>query len=149
MQQRLTVAATLAFLLLCSYEPGQAGDEGRQIVVTPADLRWVDSPTRPGQQSAAILGDQLKPGPYIRRVRFPPNTVNPPHSHPDDRQVTIVSGTWYLGHGSTVHRDHVTKAVAGTFFTEPANNVHWEITGPDEVIVQVSGTGPTTTTYVK
>ena len=128
---------------------GQTGELNRQIVVGPSDLKWAESPTGSGQRSAPLLGDQFKAGPYVRRVRLPPNTVFPPHSHSDDRQVTVLSGTLYLGHGTVVDKDHAIKAGAGTFFTEPGKNVHFEMSGPEEVIAQVSGTGPTSTNYVK
>jgi hypothetical protein len=61
----------------------------------------------------------------------------------------VLSGTWFLGHGQRADRSETTRVTAGTFFMEPAGNVHFESTGPDEVIVQVVGTGPTGTEYLK
>ena len=127
MQRQRVGPVLIAVVLGLTLAGGQAGDAGHQILLMPTDLQWVENPTRPGQRSAPILGDQLKPGPYVRRVRFPPNTVNPPHSHPDDRQVTILVGTWYLGHGSSVDTEHATKAVAETVFTDPAYHGYWVI----------------------
>lgn len=63
----------------------------KHVVITPAELNWVDNPRRPGQRTAILFGDPSKAGPYTQRVRFTPNTPNPPHTHPDNRQVTIVS----------------------------------------------------------
>ena len=82
-------------------------------------------------------------------MKFPPNTANPPRTHPDDRQVTVLSGTLYLGQGDKLDREKATKMLPGTFFTEPGKSVHYWFTGPAEVIAQVSGMGPTSTDYLK
>ena len=96
-----------------------------------------------------LFGNQQAPGTYVVRVRFPPNNLNPPHSHRDNRLVTVLSGTWYLGDGEKADRSKTTRVTAGTFFTEPAGNVHFEFAGPEEVIVQVVGNGPTGTDFLK
>ena len=144
------IGLTLVFVLaLFRGASGQAGVDFKHVVLTPSDLKWVDNPTRPGQRRAVLFGDPTTPGAFTQRVRFPPNTLNPPHTHPDDRQVTVLSGTWYVGQGNKVDREKATKIPAGTFFTEPGGEAHWEFTGAEEVIVQASGTGPTATDYIK
>ena len=42
--------------------------------------------------------------------------------------VTVLSGAWYLGQGDKPDRDRTTKVMPGTFFTEPAKEVHYEFT---------------------
>jgi quercetin dioxygenase-like cupin family protein len=120
-----------------------------QNVATPADLKWIDDPNRPGLQAATLAGDPTKAGPYTRRFRLPPRMTLPPHWHPEDRQVTTLSGTWYVGHGAVLDRSRAAKVVPGSFLVQPAKSVHYEFTGDEEVIVQVSGVGPTATEYVK
>jgi hypothetical protein len=73
----------------------------------------------------------------------------PPHWHPEDRQVTTLSGIWYVGHGAVLDRSRAIKVVPGSFLMQPAKSVHYEFTGDEEVVVQVSGVGPTATEYVK
>jgi hypothetical protein len=63
--------------------------------------------------------------------------------------VTTLSGTWYVGHGTSNDPARATKVVPGAFLVQPAKSVHYEFTGDGEVIVQVSGIGPTATEYVK
>ena len=120
-----------------------------QSVLTPSDLKWIDDPNRPGLQSVTLVGDPFKPGPYTRRFKLPPRMILPPHWHPEDREVTTLSGTWYVGHGAVIDRARATKVVPGAFLAQPAKRVHYEFTGDEEVIVQVSGIGPTATEYVK
>ena len=119
------------------------GEPAGRIVLAPSDLKWVNNPAPAGAQTAVLFGDPTKPGAYTMRVKFPPNTKNPPHTHPDNRQATVISGTWYFGHGDQLDPEKATKLTAGTFFTEPANTVHYNFTTSEEVIVQISGTGPT------
>ena len=127
----------------------QTGDEFKHTIIAPGDLKWVDLPTGQGQQRAVLFGDPAKTGPYTIRMKFPANTAIRPHSHPDDRQVTLLYGTLYLGQGNISDREKSAKVLPGTFFTEPRRVVHYGFTGTEEVITQVSGIGPTSTDYAK
>jgi quercetin dioxygenase-like cupin family protein len=139
------------FVLIMALAPGLVGsgfayaqgDPAGRIVLVPSNLKWVDNPAPAGAQTAVLFGDPTKPGPYVMRVKFPPNTKNPPHTHPDNRQATVISGTWYFGQGDNLDTEKATTLPAGTFFTEPANSVHYNFTTSEQVIVQISGTGPT------
>jgi hypothetical protein len=48
----------------------------------------------------------------------------------------------------TYDESKLTALPAGSFYTEPAGAPHFVATLDGEVIVQVSGTGPTTVNYV-
>jgi quercetin dioxygenase-like cupin family protein len=128
---------------------GQSGSGVRYTVIGPAELKWEKNSTQSGPLTAVLFGDPAKQGPYIIRVRFPPNILNGPHSHPDDRFITILSGTALVGQGGKPDRERTVKLVPGSFFTQPAKVVHYEFTGPDEVTIQVSGVGPTSADFVK
>jgi len=146
---RISSVVSVGVLYLLGNAAGQTGNLFRHAIINPLDLRWVENPARPGQRRAVLFGDPDRPGPYTYRVRFPPDTPNPPHTHNDDRQVTVLSGSWYLGQGDTLDRQKAVKVGSGTFFTEPGNSVHYNFTGAEEVIVQVSGMGPTSTKYLR
>ena len=120
-----------------------------QSIVTPADVQWIDDPNRPGIQSAALVGDASKPGAYTRRIKLAPHTTLAPHWHPEERHVTTLSGTWYIGFGTVFDRDRATKMVPGTFLRQPGKLPHFEFTTDEEVVVQVSGIGPSATEYLK
>ena len=55
---------------------------------------WKDNPAFPkGVQTAALVGDQTKPGEaVVLRIKFPANFQMPPHTHPYSEVVTIISG---------------------------------------------------------
>jgi quercetin dioxygenase-like cupin family protein len=140
---------TMAGVMFTATWANAEGDPAGHSFVVPADLKWVPNPALPGAATAVLVGDPKKPGPYVMRIKFPPNTNNLPHIHPDNRMATIISGTWYFGHGDEFDQGKGKALPAGTFFTESANTVHYNFTKSEEVIVQVHGTGPTGTEYLK
>lgn len=131
-----------ALVLGAAASLASAQDSGR--TVTPGELQW--KPGRhPGTEVADIVGDPSKPGPYIQRVKFPPNVKVPPHTHPEERQNIILSGTWYVGWGAKFDPDTARALPAGSVYTEPANSVHFVFSRDEPVIFQISGVGPTAT----
>lgn len=117
-----------------------AQDSGR--TVTPSELKWKPSPRVPGLESAAILGDATKAGAIVYRVKFPANFTVQPHTHPDDRTYTILSGTWYVGWGTKFDETKLKALPAGSFYTEPANAPHFVVTKGDGAVIQITGTAP-------
>jgi quercetin dioxygenase-like cupin family protein len=101
-----------------------------------------------GLEVADIIGDATKPGPYVQRVKFPPNFTVQAHTHPEDRQYTIISGTWYVGWGNKFDESKLKALPAGSFYTEPNNVPHFVTTKGEPAIVQITGTGPTAVKYV-
>jgi hypothetical protein len=114
--------------------------------ITPGELVW--KPGRvPGHEIAPIVGDSTKPGPYVEHVKFPPDSISQPHSHPESRMYTILSGTWYVGYGDTFDPAKLKTLPPGSFYTEPANVTHFSQIKEDGVVVQIIGNGPTATRF--
>lgn len=114
---------------------------------TPAAAKWRPAAV-PGVETAPIYGDQTKPERYLGLGKFPPNFVLRPHSHPDERHYTVLSGTWYIGFGTTFDESKLIALPAGSFYTEPANLPHFVATKADGAVVQIGGTGPTRQIWV-
>jgi quercetin dioxygenase-like cupin family protein len=131
--------------LALAVPPGYAQDSG--LVVTPSELQWKPGDV-PGLESASVIGNMFKPGPYVAMVKFPANFTVRPHSHPEARQYTIISGTWYIGWGSTLDESKLKALPPGSFYTEPANVPHFVVTKGEPVIIQVSGTGPSASNFI-
>jgi quercetin dioxygenase-like cupin family protein len=113
------------------------------IAVTPSEMKWTPQGALalPGMEQVNLVGDPAKPGPYTIRLKFPAGYKVAPHTHPDSREITILSGTWYTGYGEKSDPTALKALPAGSFYTEPANVPHFvEVREP--VVVQVSGTGP-------
>ena len=111
-----------------------------EIRLTPPEIKW------PSSGPVTLKGDPTKPGLYTIRFRIPPNTRAMPHAHQDDRSATILSGTWYFGYGKTFNEAALKALPPGSFYTEPPGTYHFSMTKEDEVVIEVSGYGPSSTT---
>ncbi len=119
------------------------------MAMTPAEMKWEAQGglALPGMEQANLVGNPSKPGPYTLRLKFPAGYKLAPHTHPDSREVTILSGTWYTGYGERFDEAALKALPAGSFYTEPANVAHFvEVREP--VTIQVKGTGPSGRVFV-
>jgi quercetin dioxygenase-like cupin family protein len=115
--------------------------------ITPEELIW--KPGRvPGHEIARIIGDSTQAGQYVEHVKFPANSISKPHSHPESRMYTVLSGTWYVGYGDVFDPAKLKALPPGSFYTEPANVTHFSQIKDEGVVVQISGSGPTATSFV-
>jgi quercetin dioxygenase-like cupin family protein len=112
------------------------------LILTPNDLKWSESPRAPGVQTATLVGDPSKPGPYVIRAKYPPNTVNRPHHHPGDEEITVLAGTLYFGRGLAMEPEKTLTLPAGSFIVEPAKSWHYLFTKSEPVEVEIRGLGP-------
>lgn len=118
------------------------------VTLTPNEIKWKPSPRIPGLETADMIGDQTKSGPYVYRVKFPPGFKLEAHGHPDERRYTILSGTWYIGWGKKFDEKKLIALPAGSFYTEPAKIPHFVATKDKEAVIEISGTGPTKQIWV-
>jgi len=119
------------------------------VALTADEMAWSPqgSLALPGLEQVSLIGDPSKPGPYTIRLKFPAGYRLAPHAHPDPREVTILSGTWYTGYGEKFDAAALKALPAGSFYTEPANLPHF-VEVRDAVVIQVSGVGPSGRTFV-
>ena len=140
-------AALLTLGISC---PVHAQAEGVQAVDIGVDaIKWMSPSALPGVQLAWLTGGDTKPGLYELRVRLAPGAVVPPHTHPDARCATVLSGELYAGHGDTVEPGNAKKYAAGSFHCVPAGVPHYVFAKDGEVMFQDSGVGPTGLSWVK
>jgi len=118
------------------------------VRLTPDELKWRPMEVPQGAEITALVGGRSESGPYVERVKFPPNFTHYPHAHPDNRTYTVISGTWYVGYGDKLDLAKLKALPAGSFHTEPANVTHFVVTKEAGAIVQITGTGPSGTTFV-
>ena len=69
----------------------------------------------------------------------------PPHSHPFDENVTVVSGTFIIDTGEKVD-DKKVGLKAGGFARMPKGMVHYAVF-PEPTVIQIHGQGPQGITY--
>ena len=121
----------------------------RAIVLVPRDLNWSESARAPGVHTATVTGDPSKPGPYVIRAKYPPNTVNGPHYHPADEEITVLSGTLYFGEGLAMTLEETMTVPAGSFIAQPAKRWHFLFTKAESVELEIRGIGPRTNVFAK
>lgn len=141
----------LALAVLAAFVWGQpaSGEGFAPLTLTPAEIRLEADASRPGGMAIAILaGDMAKPGLYAARIRMPAGLRVEPHFHPENRVVVVLSGTLHIGFGERFEPERLRAMPAGSFFVEPAGVPHFARVGEEDAIVQVSGVGPSGTTYL-
>lgn len=119
------------------------------MALTPDEMKWGTQGglALAGMEQVVLVGDPAKPGPYTLRLKFPAGYKLEAHTHPDYREVTVLSGTWHTGYGEKLDPAALKALPAGSFYTEPANVPHFvEVREP--VTIQVSGTGPSGRKFV-
>ena len=93
-----------------------------------------------------VAGDPEKSGIYVIRRRFKPGEMSRPHVHNQDRFVTVIKGTWWTGEGDVFDPGKTIAVKAGGFMLHPKGLHHYDGAKDEEVIVQIIGMGPATTT---
>ncbi len=142
---------TAAVLLCAGALPAAAQDSamGEMTMTNPAALKWVDGPpTMPkGVKLAVLSGDPGKDGPYVIRLKAPGGYKVPPHWHTQTENLTVISGTLYLGGGDTMDMGAAHVLKTGGFHAVPGGAHHYAFT-KTATVVQIHGTGPLDIKYV-
>ena len=127
--------------------PAYAADEG--AFINAGDLKWGDAPDAlpKGAKIAVLNGDPFKPGPYTVRLSLPANYKLPPHWHAQAENLTIISGTFYIGLGDKADAKAAHELKAGGYHYLPATQHHYAFT-KTPTVVQISGDGPFNITHV-
>ena len=142
----------IVFALLASLSVAAAAAPVAQdpvVRVTTDKLKWQSNPEDLGFSQALVEGDPAKPGLYIIQVKFPPGVMSKPHFHGETRYATVIKGTWYTGEGDAFDPTKTVPLKPGSFMKHPAGAHHYDGAKDEEVIVQLMGIGPSTTTKLK
>lgn len=145
----LTAAAALAAGLAVS-TPLQAGDAGAHHMAIPADeMTFQPGPgTLPeGVRFTVLEGSPAEAGPFVIRLEFPAGYAIPPHMHPEEEHVTVISGRFGIGTGDVFDKTAVKVLEAGGFVRIPTGMSHFAWV-EDGAVVQINAMGPFGITYV-
>ena len=111
----------------------------------PKDIKWVKN-ANGGAESAVLVGDPAKPGLYVVLQKWLPRNNSRPHFHPNDRFITVISGTWWVNTGAKYDPAGMVPVTAGSFVTHYGNQVHYDGARDTECVLQIVGIGPATST---
>ena len=135
------------FLVCCLFPRLAAAQSTGPAPLLPDTFRWLSPPNNPALQAAWVLGNEQKIGPYILRVRIVAGGRIPPHTHPDERNSTVLSGT--VGFGENFDESKVVAIPTGAVYVTPANVPHYLWAKDGDAMYQEAGVGPTGTLFIK
>jgi hypothetical protein len=92
----------------------------------PDQIEWKSLPGITGLQQVVLVGDPAKPGLYMQLVKWLPGNMSHPHFHPNDRFITVLKRTWWVGTGTKFNPDSTVLMPAGTFVTHFGKQVHYD-----------------------
>jgi hypothetical protein len=142
----MRTAVVIALIVLSTAVFAQA-----PVVRVPIDsVKWDCKPENLGFCEAHVEGDPAKPGLYIILVKFPASgLMSKPHFHDETRYAMVIKGTWWTGEGDVFDPSKTVPLKPGSFMKHPAKTHHFDGSKNEEVILQLMGTGPSTTTRMK
>jgi hypothetical protein len=110
----------------------------------PAQIKWTG---RAGSaETAVLMGDPNKEGWYIELVKWYPHNNSRPHFHPNDRYITVLSGTWWVGSGTKYDPDSMVPMPAGSYVVDLAKQPHYDGAKDETAVIEIVGEGPATIT---
>jgi hypothetical protein len=144
--RNMAMLLTLAWTGLVSSVYAQGGSES--ILKLPQEIEF-KGPATGAPQTAILYGDPTKPGVFVTRVKFSAGWKDPPHWHPDEvRTVVVLSGTFYFASGDKWDESRFKAYPVGTFYSEPPKAPHYTWAKDGEVIIQITGVGPSGKTFI-
>lgn len=130
--------------------PAQAAaTAGEHRAFLPGDFKWADPPPGmpKGAKMAVIHGDPSAPGIFAIRALLPAGYKVPPHFHPADENVTIISGELNVGMGDKWDETKGHALPVGAVAIMPIGAKHFAWTKV-ETVIQIHAMGPWGITYV-
>jgi hypothetical protein len=144
-------AITLSGLTANGWSAGSVGASvASAIAVVREQIDWKPPPPtlQPGARVAVIEGDPSVAGKlFTLRLLMPDGYRIAPHWHFADEHVTVISGTFRLGHGDTFDTAAMDTLPAGGFAVLPARHHHFAL-AQGETEVQLHAIGPWKLIYV-
>ena len=113
------------------------------------DIEWKPfAAFPPSVRLAVIVGQPSEQGPYTIRVKVPHGVKLMPHTHPEDRVYTVISGVFYIGLGDRFDESKLEAYSPGSVIVLPGNTSHFHWAKSGEYVTQVSAIGPLGIAYV-
>ena len=122
-----------------THQPGQ----DVFATILSEDIEWKPFAAFPASARLAIVvGEPTEPGPYLIRVKVPAGVRLMPHTHPEDRIYTVISGVFYIGLGDEFDSDKLAAYPPGSVIVLPGGTSHFHWAKSGEYVTQVNAMGP-------
>jgi quercetin dioxygenase-like cupin family protein len=149
MKNRLIVITALCLALAPAAIAQAEKEMAEPSIYSPGDVVWKDGPAALplGAKMTLLAGDPAKEGFYVMRLLLPEGYKVPPHTHPQNENVTVISGALHVGMGEKFDQNAGRTLPAGAFSTMPAGMKHFAWTS-GETVIQLDGIGPLGINYL-
>jgi quercetin dioxygenase-like cupin family protein len=142
--KRLHVSFVLATILIASAGSAALAMD-TPTIEAPASLTWTPVKGKAGLSMARLYGDPDTAGSeYAVRLKFADGAKIGPHSHSNQEEVTVLSGTLLVGFGEKWNDANMQPLAAGTFVVWPAGFAKF-VQSKGETVIEVHGVGPSVT----
>lgn len=144
---QVMIAGAVALAVGVSLASAQGADS--PIVLSPQEIDWQPAPTwlPPGAEVAVLYGNPGESGLFALRVKVSAGYHVPPHRHPVDKVVTLISGKLQVGMEETVDRSRTKVLVPGSFWVVPAGTPDY-VFAEEDTVLQLTAVGPWGINYV-
>ena len=131
MKTFLQLAASSALFLIALGSGNAFAQTTPAAPVAPAShIVSVDSLTwraaGPGAEIAVVNGNPAAEGAFVIALRFAAGGMIPPHWHPGETRVVVISGEAVVGIGDVADLEHTPALKPGGFAVIPAEAHHFE-----------------------
>jgi quercetin dioxygenase-like cupin family protein len=117
--------------------------------VMPEEIDWQPFAAFPPSASLAVVaGNPSEAGLYTTRVKLPAGVKLMPHTHPEDRIYTVISGVFYIGLGEHFDSEKLEAYPPGAVILLPSGTPHFHWARSGEYVTQISAIGPLGLEYV-
>ena len=145
MRKPLLLASCLA---LASIPIFAIAADDHHATVQADGLKWsAPAAYGKGAQIAVVKGDPTKEGMYVVRLKVPAGFQIPAHTHPNDENVTVLSGSFNIGTGDKLDekKGSLIKVGGYSYVAKGMTHYAWFT---EETVLQLHGMGPQGITYV-
>lgn len=148
----LPLFSAVAFLTAASPVMAQnagSADVSDHAIHQPSEVPWQAGPSSlpEGAEFAVLEGDPSSEGYFALRIRMPDGYVIPPHWHPVQERVTVLSGAFRLGMGEAVDAQQAERLPAGSYFSLAPRMPHFAVV-EGETVIQLTSVGPWQINYI-
>ena len=145
MRKALLVASLAAVALVPIFAIAQ---DAHHATVQTDGLKWsAPAAYGKGAEIAVVKGDPTKEGMYVVRLKVPAGFKIPAHTHPNDENVTVLSGSFNIGTGEKLDEKKGTLIKIGGYSFVGKGMAHYAWFTEDTTL-QLHGMGPQGITYV-
>jgi len=107
----------------------------------PDQFIWKGRPEDPNK-TAILFGDPSKPGLYVQVTKRSANVWSQPHSHKNERFITVLAGTFLIGTGAKFDKNNTVAVGPGGVVHDIPNQMHYDGTGPEGATLEFIAMGP-------